>query len=466
MTETSQSTSLTETKLEAPQQEEINRIRKAGAFDVQRKKELREIAKTIEGLEWGTGSSAVKGTSLSPATRWAMAEFCRVTRANPMQHVDVLGSRPYLNAAYWSDLINQSPYFIEYNQREISEATEEHLRDRAEKLKERASTLEDSDPKKAQQYRVQAYALEDEADDLAMARTKWGVPEWATDVVETTIRRWIPAAPMDQIQSGEYEGDLDIWIREVAECNWAGGKGEYKREHHANNKSFGWDPIGDADPAKTARTRSLRRAAVKAFSAWMDKYETQIHRAEEAIEAEWEILEEDEQRERAALPDPGGPQAVSTGNGEPEAHTPEGAQELPVEEADGDEDAEGDEDVPSREEMIDRNRRAFFANLRDGPGIESDEARYEWAAEHDLPESTREWSLQQWQKANKILVADARKKFLEACEAMGVEDPFEYAHGHLERPPKMISDYRDLTSKLSAAADQEAADDAEQGSLV
>lgn len=493
MTETTQTTDGEGTAVAertTPSEDEIAQIRRAGELRKERKKEIRETARALKGIQFG----GIDGAHMSQETRWQVAKMCQVTGANPLTHIDILGDRIYHNADYWSDVLTTHPRYHRHEQREISESTETTLREQAEKKEARSEeVLEKADAldsdelrREAKQLYQEALDLRAEADDLELARSKYGVPEWATDAVETTIYKIAQSAPLEDIEAGEV--DVEPFLVTVSEANWAGGKGEYKDEHHPNNKSFSRDPIGDANPAKTARTRSLRRAARRAFSEWMEPYQEQIERAEEAAAEDFEVL----RAEAASRPAPGERQAIASGNGEPEATTSSGAKDLPVtgevgsetseaesEPSGGEEEPEpdlpqadatppeenGEEDGPSTEELIDRERRAYFANLRDGPGIEDSEERHAWQEEHDLPESTKDWSLEQWRRANSILTAEAKASYKQACNALGV-DPDEYARDMLDRPAKMISDFEQLTDKLSAEADQEAAEVSEQEELL
>lgn len=455
MSEQEQGTGTAVAKRDGLDRSELDRIRREGRLRAERKKELREIYNSIKGVQFGN----VKGYQMSEATRYQVARLCFVTGADPSRHVDIMGNAPYLNGEFYAEKINTHQRFVGYNQREISEDTEEELRDAADKKRERAASYlqkaeelgDDSFRERAIRMEREAADLEEEADDLPVARAKWGVPDWATDVVETTIRRFKEAAPLEEIQSGRI--DQEPWIHEVRECNWAGGKGEHKAQHHPDNKSFKKDPIGDADPAKSARTRSLRRCAVRAFPAWMEKFEELKREAEKAISADIDLMEA---ADRPELPGEDGPQAL-TGSGEPEVRSTEGARSLPEEEASGAESSEaepaasdsgGTEDDGSDPEEIDRQRKAYFANLRDGPGITDDEARYEWQDTHDLPSSTTDWALEHWQTANRLLVAEARRAYVQACDALDV-DAESFAEDALGfSPPMTIGQYRELTERL------------------
>lgn len=432
-----------------PADAEIEAIKRAGSALALRTKRVGELERRIDGLTWGTGNQMVRGESLSPAAKRQLAEFCEITGAHVSLHIDMLGGKPSLNAQFWTDRINKDPYFHHYEQRDISPSVEKTLRERAERNMKIAADLQQQGHADAAGKRLaMAYDLIDEADDIAQARASWSPRPTATAVVETKIHRFIPAAPMDKIRSGEIT-DLEPYIIVVAECNWAGGMGDSMA--HAKK----WDPIGDANPGTTARTRSLRRAGVKSFSAWMQPYEEQIRKAEEILEAEFEIVLEDRAQARAALPAPGGPQAVHA-SGEPSAANATGAKPLPVEgEIVQDEPAAGGnqgnpggspEAAPSPAAPFDKEdaRKKLFAMLRD-VGIK-DAGRKKWAKENGLPESTQQWGQAEFEKAIgilepqvKALIAEIREKVLELAG-----DGFEQlCYDALEQAaPKYLAEWR------------------------
>ncbi|MDH5761052.1 MAG: hypothetical protein OEZ65_15930, partial [Gemmatimonadota bacterium] len=436
-----------------PTDDEIEGIRKAGAQVAAYKTEVNKIARVIEGLEWGAGNSLVRGSSLSPQTRYAMAEFCRITRANPMSHVDVLGGKPYLNAAYWVDLLNSHQHFHHYEQRDLSPSVEQALRDRAARHREAAKQLEASGNAQEAALRVsKALDMEDEADDIALARAQWSPRDTATVVIETTIYRFMNAAPIEAIRRGEIT-DFERYLVAVPECNWAGGMGSTM----ASAKKS--DPIGDANPGTTARTRSIRRAGTKAFSAWMQPYEAQIEKAERAVEAEWEIIQEDAAVKRAALPSPNGPQAVSTAGGEPTAAAPHGARDLPTGNGNGAAPAPAappanhtPEAPPAAEFDLTDARKRFFASLRDA-GIAEDD-RKPWCERSGLPTSTKEWGQAEFERAQELLVGPAKKKVEEGCKFVGVALSDLSLRVLGKEAPEFLRDWNALADELSAAADQ------------
>ena len=409
-----------------PESQAVAQLKALGAAEVTHRREVGKIYKQIEGMTWGSGQSMVHGSQLSQGTKGALAEFCETTGANILTQVDILGGKPFLNANYWADNINQQELFHRYEQRDISPSMEQALRDRAARAKDMAQHLEGADKSK---LLARSFLLEEEAEDMAIARAQWGPRETATDVVETTIWRFFNAAPIHKIRSGEIT-DFEKYLVPVSECNWAGGMGQSM----ASAKK--WDPIGDAHPATTARTRSLRRCAAKAFSTWMANHQGRVERAEKMIEADFEIIMADQEDRAASLPVPGGPQAVTFTNGEPEAMNPEEAEDLPIEGVDVEPvavepkkkkakkapaPAPAPAPPPAEPVPFDASdaRKALFATLRDA-GVATED-RKTWAVSKGLPESTSLWLKADYDKAMEFLIAPTREKVLSGCEALEMD---------------------------------------------
>jgi len=422
-----------------PTDAEIEQIRKRGTALVAHRKEIAKLEAQISGLTWGSGSQTVQGASFSPMTRAVLAEFCAITRANPLYHVDILGGRPYLNSNYWSDLINTRPDFHHFEQRDLSPSVELAMRGRAAKHRELAASLEG--PEQAQRL-AKALDLEEEADDLALARAQWSAPDWATVVIQTTIWKFIDAAPLDAIRSGDIT-DIDRYLVAVPECNWAGNKPPAKKK---DGGTYEADPIGNAEPAKTARTRSLRRAAVKSFSAWMQQYDRQIAKAEQAIEAEYTVIREDRAEQRQIA----NGQAVQSGSGEPHAAAANGAKSLPTE------DASPAPEAPAFDATD--ARKAYFATLRDA-GIEKDGERKKFQVSLGLGESTKEWGAEEYARAMDALLEPARTKVADGARLIG-RLPNEFAMRELDRPLKDLTlrELNELAARASAQVDDAEAD--------
>lgn len=426
------------TALVAPTDTAIDTIRKAGALAVAERKEIGLLSKQIEGLEWGR--------SFSENGRYAIAAFARVTRANIATHIDILGGKPYLNASYWADFITKHSHFHHYTQRDLSPSVEQALRDRAAKHREIAG-------EKDQKRLGKAQDLIDQADDMALDRARWSPRENATVVIETTIIRLINAAPLEKIRSGEIT-DLEPYVVQISECNWAGGMGDTVRGKK--------DPVGDAHPGTTARSRSLRRCCTKAFSAWAEEYDSQIEKAEHTIIAEFEIIEEQDAAHLALHPAAG--QALEAavavlGSGEPTAVSAEDAEDLPVEPAPEPEEEE--------EEPFDATepRKRFFATFRDA-GLSEDE-RKSWAKSNALPESSKDWGQEEYDRAQKILMEPTMKAVSKLIGRKGGKSKLkDLSMAVLNKEnPEYLRDWNVLLATLEARAANAADDDDSEGPL-
>jgi hypothetical protein len=186
----------------------IGQPNEAAQLMIAERKALNAVAQTIAGLTWGR--------NLGADVCRAIAEYCRRYETDAATEVDVLGGRIYRNAAY-------------YIRRGTELRREGMIRDvivdqiAADPRLTRLATATDE---------VGA-AASAEMRRREWLRIKHGVPEEAKGACVVTI---VPAdgAP-------------------VIGCNWAGcGKTT------AAGKMA--DPVGEADPSKTAETRAYRRA--------------------------------------------------------------------------------------------------------------------------------------------------------------------------------------------------------------
>ena len=366
-----------------------------------RKRAERELYKTIEGLEWGEGAKVVKGSYFSPQTRHALAVFCHTTGANPMTHVDILRGKPYLNAQYWSERCVTHPLYLGHEQINISADAEEKYRELEERARDRNDT----------QARIR---MGRKADQVAEYRIEFSPPDDATHAYVTLMRRLIPSAPLTKIKNGEIT-DLSPYTVTVAEANWAGGtRWPTEEEKKKGAKLRKYDPIGNADPEKTARTRSLRRAAIRTFSAWVAQVE-EVKRAELMVEAEWEdvtaetVSEEQEeydehmgiQREAIKAPAPFDRQAA---------------------------------------------RRRFFATMR-GAGIPEGQ-RKQWAASRGYPESTSDWTEEDFDQAQVELISPIRDEVLSLCKDSGANLEEVSLRVIGRSMPEWASHWQDIRSHL------------------
>lgn len=331
----------------------------ASGHDVARKKRDHELYRTLEGLEWSSGHSVIRGAQFSDATRWALAAFCNTTGANPLTHVDILGGKPFLNATFWAERLSTSPHHVSHKQINIGKEVEADYRALGDAAQQRGDVKG-------------ALAYHGKADEVAALRIEFGPPGGAVAAYVTIIRRFIPSAPLAAIEAGKVE-NIDQYIVEVREANWVGGS-QYMTKAGLKPKQ---DPVGMADPEKTARTRSFRRAATKAYSAWLGQFEHQVAQAEQAVEAEWQEIVADKV----------------------EVEPVEAEVEVVVE--------------------FDRNtaRKRFFASMK-GAGIPEDE-RKQWAADRGFPPSTTEWTQEDFERAQAEMTEPLDAELRQLCEDLG-----------------------------------------------
>jgi len=396
-------------ELDSADQAKIEQFKRAGYLAIAEKKTLAEMDAMIMGCEWGN----IRGANMSPATRAAVSKYCVMVRANPITDVDILGGKPYLNANYYHNRVSGDVHFIDDEIINLDLKRAQLLRAQAKAALQEAKDLGLPEPT-AEVQEILKVARQIEA-----ARAEWGVPDNALAAYEVRIRRYIPNAPLDDLKNGRVQNP-EQYIRVVREANWV--------------TSGRNDPVGKAEPEKTARSRAYRRCGKSAFPTWYDNFEEAIEQAGRAIEAEWHMLEED-QAERRQIS--AGGNAVATGNGEPTAAVAGRPRPLPVQDLDrGDtnatrpaDPAEDDDSQQAGTELLseadrDRLRKGFMGTLR-AAGITQDD-RKAWQAEHGLPESTSKWTREDFERARKILEAPTREAIMRYVGDAGCETIAEY----------------------------------------
>ncbi|TVQ96292.1 MAG: hypothetical protein EA398_16230 [Deltaproteobacteria bacterium] len=381
----------------------LEKYRESGAAALARTQELKDLEKRIRGMEWGSGNNAVRGETFSDATLTALSRFVQITRAEPQTQVDILGGKPYLNVNYWQDLVTSHGHYYRHEQEDVSPAVEQGFRDQAKRRGALAKQLLEAGRKdEALDLQLKALEFDEKADEVRQKRAACSPPAWAEVVVITRIWRFINAAPLDKIKSGEVE-DLDKYLVVVEESGYAGGMGQ----HMASYKKY--DRVGDMFPGKTARSRSFRRCAVKTFAAHMEKYSREVERAEEYIEAEYEIIQDD-------------PGVIGTSGGEVEVASRSAevfdiplAGEEPVV-------AEYEPEPEPAQETFDRDRarRQLFATLK-AAGIKGDKVRKDWAAEHGFPRSTSEWTEEDYDRAVATLTDPVKEEVYDMADDLNLD---------------------------------------------
>ncbi len=214
---------------------------------IQAAKERTALIATIRGTQWGA--------SCSPEAVRAVAHYCNINGLDAVRHVEVLGSRIYLTAEFYRErgadllldgtIVPMEPQNIAHDPR-----------------LDALATRDDDTGKWAR----------DEADRRLRARIQYGVDE---DAAGAAVVRFA-------LRSGAV----------IVGVNWIGGKESKKR-----------DPVGQAEPTKTAITRAERRAwrqvieAVPSFASRVSGIEASA----KAVSVELSTLRADE---KAALPNP------------------------------------------------------------------------------------------------------------------------------------------------------------------
>jgi hypothetical protein len=196
------------------------------------------VARAIRGTQWGK--------DLGPEGAHALAEYCRANNLDPVRHIEVLGGRPYLTATYYEE---RAAPFIR------SGALVPHEVDFIQ-ADTRLDTMADAGDEWAKGERTRRMR----------ARIQHGVPEKAAAVA---VKRITVAST----------GHTVVGV------NWCGG-GVRQR-----------DPVGDAEPTKTAETRAGRRAwkqlaeVVPEYAATVKQAEQSVERVEDAIVEEIRHIE-------------------------------------------------------------------------------------------------------------------------------------------------------------------------------
>lgn len=193
-------------------------LRGLDALAEQRAKHIAEIkqrnahAAAIRGTQWGKESDErmVK----------AVAHYCTMHGLDPARHVEVLGARIYLTGELYEEkgaplvlsgkVVVSAPQFVHHDQRLVEQAKSD-------------------DPTLA------AWAKAEHIRRI-QARIELGIPDDATGAC--VIRAKVGAT-------------------ELVGFNWCGGKTKVKTKR--DGTTYRGDPVGDAEPTKTAQSRAKRR---------------------------------------------------------------------------------------------------------------------------------------------------------------------------------------------------------------
>lgn len=211
------------------------------------------IVAQIRGQLWAKDAS--------PEIVRYVAEYCRLNNLDAVRHVELLGGRIYLTAAFYdekgADLVRAG--VVTFDEPDYINA----------------------DPR---------------LDELAAAGDEWAVTEKARRLRERI--RW--AAPEAAVATVVQRAKITASGMEVIGVNWCGGG--TRKKMGRGGQTFDGDPIGDLEPSKTAQTRARRRAWVQIADV-LPGYATRVRPIELAAENAVPVaVIEAAKTERKALP--------------------------------------------------------------------------------------------------------------------------------------------------------------------
>lgn len=193
-------------------------------------KARREIVQQIKGTQWGK--------DCSPEVAYAVARWSLDNGVDAVRHVEVLGGKPYLNGDFY--LEKAAPFVmsgeLRYDEPRFVHADPGLILMANRKLEE---VPEWEQP--------QVEWAREELFRRFQARVDRGIPHDATGACIFTVHT----------KSGT----------PLPGVNWCGGESKVK---NGKNGKYRGDPIGDAEPTKTAQTRAARRALRQIIEAFPD----------------------------------------------------------------------------------------------------------------------------------------------------------------------------------------------------
>jgi|GEM_PF-4382915 len=199
-------------------------------------KERNAMAIAIRGTQWGKELDSPKAVA-------AIAHYCQLNGLDPLRHIDILGGNIYPNATVYRE--RGAPLLIDGTIR-MDEPQFIHRDERLDKL----ATFDTPEGK---------WALV-EVGRRMQARIEHAAPEDATGAAVVRMH----------LKSGAT----------VVGVNWCGGMSKEKKRK--DGSKYRSDPIGDAEPTKTAVSRAERRAWLRVIDL-SPQYAAQMGRIEASI---------------------------------------------------------------------------------------------------------------------------------------------------------------------------------------
>lgn len=203
---------------------------------IEHRKEMGQMARAFRAATWGK--------DLDEATARSMAEWCKRHRIDPTE-VSILGGNPYVEASYYLRRLTElDPELLEY-----AFADHVHLDERLVAQMNEVIPDDADDETRAMIQRMRRECRLEHYRRIA-ERAAHNLPDTA------------PAAVVYRVKRRGME-------REYVGADWCGGKGKKqmtKRDSGTYMKEI--DPVGDAEPRKTAETRAARRCLRQVISTF------------------------------------------------------------------------------------------------------------------------------------------------------------------------------------------------------
>lgn len=179
-------------------------------------KVMRDITKQLRGTIWGKDNPAIVD---------AVARYALRYKIDAVRHIDVLGGRIYLNGEFYEE---KGAPLVLAGKVIVSEPDYVHHDQRLQTL------AESGDAEEAGWARREIFRR-------LKARIEYGIPD---DATAACVYR-------GKINHGHaHEGTTLVGF------NWCGGATKVKK---GKSGEYRFDPIGDAEPTKTAQSRAKRR---------------------------------------------------------------------------------------------------------------------------------------------------------------------------------------------------------------
>jgi hypothetical protein len=203
---------------------------------VEHRREMGQMARAFRAATWGK--------DLDEATARSMAEWCKRHRIDPTE-VSILGGNPYIEASYYLRRLTE----LDSDLIEYAFADHVHLDQRL------VTQMNEPVPDDA----------DDETRSMIHAMRRESRLEHYRRIAERVAHNLPDTAPAAVVYRVKRRG----MEREYVGSDWCGGKGTKtmkRKDGGTYQKEI--DPVGDAEPRKTAETRAARRCLRQVISTF------------------------------------------------------------------------------------------------------------------------------------------------------------------------------------------------------